>query len=193
MTDEEIEMLLRSIDPHKESTADGAIDAALQDVRAAPRRVLELWQEPFIGLSARAEQLLPLLEEAAVGVSQEAVSNTRSRQQLVSWFIAGYGKVYNQACERLIAAFPDKRLIPLKPDRGPVEEENPPGRVCDEAYLNLRLLANLSESAATAQITRNEFLSRPDEEKDREIEEFQTLGKWNALVEEVEDDIAEGQ
>lgn len=188
MTEEEINSRLAAIDPAKESTADQPIDDTLRDVRAASRRVIELWQNPMLGLNDRAEQVLAHLEESTISVVEEAAQNGRRRQQFAGWFVNSYPGLHARANERLVKAFSDKRLIPLNPKRGPAEEENPPARVCDEAYLQHRQLNNLSESTAMAQLTRDEFLSRTDEEKDREIQQLQTLGTWSAFVEELDDD-----
>lgn len=186
-------MFLAGIDPAREGTADEAVAAALSELRAPPRRVIEFWLEPNSGLAERAGQLLALLEESAISVIGEAVRDSQRRLQLARWFVESYANLHREASHRLATGFSDSRLIPLNPNRRPAEVENPPRRVCDEAYVQLRQLTNLSESAATAQITRDEFLGRPNDDQDREIHQVQTLHQWTRFVGEVEEDDEEGK
>ncbi|MFQ6008775.1 MAG: hypothetical protein ACE5K8_07485 [Candidatus Zixiibacteriota bacterium] len=64
-----------------------------------------------------------------------------------------------------------------------VEEAPVPKRVCDEAYLMMRVLFAL-EDEETRLMNTDAFLDLSDEERDAEIKRARESGKWSSLVDQ---------
>jgi len=70
---------------------------------------------------------------------------------------------------RLRRALRDLRRVDVPPEMAAIEEQDPPFRVCDEAYLALRRIAR-PEPVLQFSLESRHFLGLPDAEKDLEIE-----------------------
>jgi hypothetical protein len=78
----------------------------------------------------------------------------------------------------------DHRQIPPQPHFGPKPEgDNPPRRVCDEAYLSIRHLlhAALNDLEEEA-VNETAFLNSPEKARNAEIERAHSSGNWSRSV-----------
>ena len=75
-----------------------------------------------------------------------------------------------------------KTIVPPVQAIGAMEESLPPTRVCDEAYLQMRRLLNISEGQATNARAERAFLGFPEVRKDAEIRQARQDKTWTQLL-----------
>lgn len=75
-----------------------------------------------------------------------------------------------------------KAVVPPVDAGMSMEEILPPTRVCDDAYLQMRRLSNMSESAADNSLAERAFLNYPDARKDATIHQARQDKTWTQLL-----------
>ena len=91
-----------------------------------------------------------------------------------------------QVAEQLRARLGDRRVVPIVPPPAYIEEQPPTRRVCDEAYILLRELANIGESRGAFALDSRAFLRMEDDAKDAEIASVVTGAPFTRFVEDAE-------
>jgi hypothetical protein len=76
----------------------------------------------------------------------------------------------------------DRRQAPPQQADAAMEEQPPPIRVCDEAYLQLRRLLNIEEGDPQYFLNARAFLNLGNAEKDAEIHRARKSRGWSRLV-----------
>ncbi len=118
--------------------------------------------------------LTPLLE-----ASEEAPPDVRVRDMKL--IVEAQRNNRNRIVAGLEAMLSDKTTLKLKTLPIGVEEVPPVRRVCDEAYLMMRLLFAI-EDEDTEYDNKDVFLEMTEEERDAEIERIRRTDKWTTLV-----------
>ncbi len=133
----------------------------------------------------KAERVLEGLRERGVGPCLEAAGAAGRGSTLdhVARAGSGYLAAQAEAVSHLADMMESKALLPATPQVGPpAEEQEPPGRECDHAYLLTRRMLKADESELVRTLTRREFLNLPREQRDREITRYRETGKWGTFV-----------
>ena len=179
-----IEAEIRELNPDDPKQVDSLRQVIQERAWKQTRKIVELLHGDDEKASQNAMGMLmelgdlpltPLLE-ASENASPEA--RVRDFKQVVQLQLENR----NRIVKTLEAMLADKTT--LKPTMFPigVEEIPPSRRVCDEAYLLMRLLFALEDEATTF-ANKETFLNMTDEERDAEIERAQKTGKWINLTE----------
>jgi hypothetical protein len=165
-----------------ERIAESIRTEALHDWRQAAPLVLSFEGE----LAAKSSELLQRGDEMSVTpLTDDALPLTAGQDVMTTQMLA----VAQIRVRQIIAAalprlLNDRRQMP-PPERRGTPPETPPvvRRVCDEAYLLLRRLANISEDQDQYIFNSDAFLSLPEAERDQEIVTVNSGGPWKVWVE----------
>ena len=181
-----IEAEIRELNPDDTKQMDSLKEMIQERAWRQTRKIVELLhsedetarQNAMALIMQLGDLSLPPLLEASGEASPE--NRVRDLKQAVDLQLANR--------TRLVAALDsmmDDRTV-LKPTMLPigVEEVPPPRRVCDEAYVMMRLLFAL-EDEETQFANKDVFLDMTDEERDAEIKRARETQKWISLTEEV--------
>jgi hypothetical protein len=157
----------------------------MDDAREAVRAAVELWSGVNPNHEQKAASILSELDELAFVPLTEHGDPPDPRHRV--WFLRLAGNSYMQPRAKLIAVInrmlDDRRIPPVQPMAGPPLEENPPPlRVCDEAYLVHRQLLNFSESREQFYQNAHQFQSLSESEKDAEIQNLKKSNTWKRLT-----------
>ena len=186
--DSDLEALLARIDPRRPETADPVAQDFLEAAREGPAGAVEQWLDPQRRLRRPAADLLARLDEAALQPLTAAELSIYDRLEAARWLAGSLTGLHNQVIRRLEAALGDQRVVPLPEGCHPEEEPDPETRVRDRAYLELRAIQNLAESFLTYDITAQDFLHHPREDKDNEVSRRQRGMPWQEFVDDVGED-----
>jgi hypothetical protein len=127
------------------------------------------------------------LEETAV----ESLASKIAEQKLVPETSLAIAMVHgvlvaeSMVAGRLKAALKDSRLVSQPPRLQMLEEVGPPYRVCDAAYIALRLILN-PESYMQHLMEKHHFLSLSDADKNQEIESWSRTGSFTRFLEDMD-------
>ncbi|HTS62657.1 MAG TPA: hypothetical protein VMH28_11580 [Candidatus Acidoferrales bacterium] len=148
--------------------------------------LVEEYRKDLSGLqSAAPSSVIVHLEETAV----EALASKIAGQKLVPETSLAIAMVHgvlvaeSMVAGRLKAALQDSRLVPQPP--GLMEEVGPPYRVCDAAYIALRLVLN-PESYLQHLMEKHHFLSLSDADKNQEIESWLRTSSFTRFLDDMD-------
>jgi len=181
-----IEAEIRELNPDDPKQVDSLKQMIQERGWKQTRKIVELLHSDDEKLSQNAMGILmelgdlsltPLLE-----ASEEASPEARVRdlKQVVELQLNNR----NRLVKNLEAMLIDKTVLPPKILPIGVEEVPPIRRVCDEAYLMMRLLFAIEDEDAEFD-NKDAFLEMSDEERDAEIERVRDSQKWITLVEKL--------
>jgi hypothetical protein len=177
-----IEASVRELDPNDEAQIDSLAEfirgRALKDVL----KVLEIMRGEDEDAADRAGYVVaelgnlplrPILDSLDIEQPQDALWEMR---QVLKMHVEDRSQIVSRLKELL----EDKSLLPSPFPPGQAEEDPVERRVCDEAYLMMRLLLAIEDEDA-AKENEEVFLDMSDEERDREIERLKNSGEWIML------------
>jgi hypothetical protein len=186
MTDEELTRRTRALDP-EDRAGIAALGRALRDEALVPARaVLRYWQ----GFPQKAPAAVGAMGETALAplLQAETPASAGGRVALARAIAEAIFSLERRIFARFYNFYQDGREVPPPEETGPSEEPEPDYRVCDEAYVLLRQLANYRESEEQFLMNRDAFLNMPDELKDDEIRKARDTVEFSALVEDLEEE-----
>ena len=169
---EPLERRLRSIDLDDENALDAVTAAARDRGRESASAATELWHSFDFRVSGRAGAVLQRLGDLAVSplmAPPDQVADSRQVWALRTADAAERG-LRRRVAGRITAALSDRRAVPPGAEVGGMDETPPPRRVCDEAYLLLRKLEHLGETAEDYYMNERAFLRSEETERDHEIQ-----------------------
>jgi hypothetical protein len=186
VTREGFEQQLAQLRAPDEQAITSLVTAYLKDVDEGLTALVRLAGagEP-VGSKARSI-LGRLRETTAKPLGQEI----RGKEAPETWMLLSLAKAVTVAEEavttRLKAALSDARRIepPSTPD---IEEQEPPFRVCDEAYLALRHISSM-ESSLRSSLESRRFLALPDEQKSEEIRNYVKTKSFTRFAYDIDED-----
>ena len=135
----------------------------------------------------KAVSLMAQLEETATAAlggvlaGQKPVPDTALLMDLST----GFGAAEKAVLDRLKSAVSDGRMVPRPREMGPVEEQGPRYRDCDEAYVALRRILH-SESLLQHAMEARHFLALPETDKNREIESWRRSAAFTRYLDDVD-------
>jgi hypothetical protein len=187
--------LLEQLRPLDEAKVRDLASSLAEAARGAPRAAVEVALGADERASIKARRLLLGMEELAIVPLAEAprAPAAEARVFLIRQAVEAELALRRKVIARLDALLDDRSPVPIRVD-GPIEQEPPPRRVCDEAYLLMRRMVHLGEDRTEAAVDAGMFLDAPDEFKDAEIKKARASNTWNrALTGEDIEDFFEGR
>jgi len=181
-----IEAEVREINPDDPKQVDSLKQMVQERAWKQTRKIVEILHSDDEEASQKAMGLLMELGDLALTplleASEEASPEARVRdlKQVVGIQLGNRARIV-QVLESMLS---DKTTLPPKMLPIGMEEIPPPRRVCDEAYLLMRLLFAL-EGEETRFANKDAFLEMTDEDRDKEIERARKTKKWINLMEEI--------
>lgn len=181
MTQEQLNAALRRLDPDRQAD----LLALAQEVRDASRtpvaQVVNAWAGEDSEQSEKAMILLDELEEQPIVPLLEAPEDlpVERRVWMLRSVVAMEAELRERVAERLAAMLDDKTPVPMAEQIGPEPEEKPKERrVCDEAYMQMRLLVNGDPDPEAYYLNVDAFLDLTEDERDAEMEKTRNTGEW---------------
>ncbi|MCI0329964.1 MAG: hypothetical protein L0196_03300 [candidate division Zixibacteria bacterium] len=187
MKQEQLVEKLSKLEENQPAEIDSLAQQVVSEAREPVRAAVQHWQGYDPKMSAKAALLLSGLEELVVVPLLEAPNPSDLRQ--LNWslhtVVEAELELRKQTLEKFEKLLEDTRQIPIPPSLSPIkeEEEPPPRRVCDEAYLLLRLLLNYPESEEAYYMNARAFLDLEDREKNAEIAKWKKSRTWTLFAE----------
>jgi hypothetical protein len=155
----------------------------MQDAREAPDSAVRVWKQGG-QLSRQAMMIITQLGDLAL-VPLIAAGDPIPVSQVV-WSLrtqtAILTGIQTLVVRHIDALLSDVRRLPMRVDLGPSDERIPPVRICDEAYLQMRRLLNVEESAADYVASSQVFLNLPEDDKNAQILKARKSPAWIRLV-----------
>ena len=183
----ELNSQLRRLDTNDEQGLEKISNHILLEIRTPLEDVVHIWSLPDKKMSAKAAFLIDELKELAVDPLLKIDTSKDIKKNI--WRITTIVEVELALRTRIAAhldtLLDDHTLVPM-PDMGSIEEPPPPRRVCDEAYVLIRQLLNMSESREQQLMNIEEFLNLPKKEKDSEIAKIKKSKKWTEFLEDID-------
>ena len=177
-----VEALIRA-EPIPESVIDSLSRNVVAQALAPIRAVVPLLNDPDPRISAKAAHLLSGTGGLATAPLLESPEPRAPSDKL--WVM---GKVLRshlaergEIVARLDSMLDDRTLMDWGTVAG-TEEKPKPSRVCDQAYLLMRRILKVNESAIESIHERKAFLALSDREKDVEIQKAKGSHAWSNLV-----------
>lgn len=185
MKEPQVRQELHAMNPDDFEATTRLVESIKAEAREAPRVVIRLWLggQPD---SEKAALVFAKLDELVLDPVLEAFDQCTPVQQLWLMSIAVDSQVElrERLVAKLIPLLDDKSFLPDTGSEEAAEDETPPQRVCDEAYLLIRRLLKFNEDEVNYALNESEFLELPDQEKDEEIAKAMASKTWTTWVEE---------
>jgi hypothetical protein len=183
MTGEEARKRLLAIKPDDDMAVDALADEIERDSRAPLLGLARLQQSGQSGAET-AGAVLRALEELAVRAILDTAPRGPARRAGDSVGIAS--AACNAFADRfttdLTKLLDNTTRIPVPKSARPVEDPEPPRRLCDEAYLLLRRWQKPEEAALARELNRREFLRLEMAERDAEIDRYRRTKGWTEFA-----------
>jgi hypothetical protein len=179
---------LNRVDSTKRAEMDSLIELLANESRETARAAVALWVESDAIRASKAASLLIGFGDLAIIPLLEAPNppNSSQRVWLLRAVVEAELDLRGLIVARLDRMLDDKSPVPLPEDQGPIEEEPPPRRVCDESYVLMRKLVNFTESPEKYYMNVEAFLNLTNDEKDAEILKTRESHIWTQLIEDIE-------
>jgi hypothetical protein len=183
-----LERTLKKLIEEREGEAENAAAELLAEARQDPRAVVEFCLSSNQALAAAAQNLLLNLEETIIVPAIEAKPVIPDdRVWLAQAAVEAELSLRKRLAEHLKSLLDDGTLLPPRQKGRHVEQSEPPVRVCDQAYLELRRLLNLEESRRSQILEADRYLELTFEERNPHIQRLKTTQQWSNLLEEGEE------
>jgi len=188
MTHDQLIEQLKRLEAHQQAEMDALSERVAKEMRAPVRSGLTAWLDADPKLSANATAFLSNLEELAIVPLLNAPDTvpTDKRVWMLRTVAAAELELREKVVARIEKMLDDKTPVPPPKLIGRVEEKPLPRRVCDEAYMQLRMLLNTTEERGTYFLNCDAFLNLSEPERDDEIRKARQSRTWTKFVEEFE-------
>ncbi len=181
MTDDEITRDIEQLDPDQQPAVDDLARNLEEQAHAPIRAVVRAWANPDAQLSGNAAVVMDELGELPIVPLLGAEGELPPEKQMwrMQSVVAREQDLRERIETTLESMLDDKRPVSLSVTGGREEERRPPPRrVCDEAYMQLRLLVNADPDEETYYLNVDAFLDMPDQQRDAEIEKARSPREW---------------
>jgi hypothetical protein len=185
MADEQLIGEIRDLNPDDQLALDALAEKARQQARGPLETVVRAWADPDVGLSENAAVLMDELDDLPLAPLLDAPDDLPPEKQmwLMRSVVVRERDLRERVEARLLESMEDTRPVPISETFGRAEERRPPERrVCDEAYMQLRLLLGVDESLDGYYLNVDAFLDTPEPERDAEVEKARTSREWTQFV-----------
>jgi hypothetical protein len=186
MTPEQLVEELRQLKPEDEPGLRDLARRVQDDARAPLRSVVRAWLTGEAQLSSNALLLLDELEELPIVPLLETpeTASVERRVWVLRSVVAYEQELRDRMAAEIEGLMDDTTPVPVPQFPGPEPEEKPqPRRVCDEAYLQMRLLLNADPDPETHYLNADAFLDLPEAQRDAEIQKARTSRTWTQFQE----------
>jgi hypothetical protein len=181
-----LESVLKLIE-ERESETENVAAKLLAEARQDPRAVVEFCLSSNQALASAAQNLLLNLEETIIVPAIEAKPVKRDDGVwLAQVAVEAELGLRKRLAAHLKSLLDDKTLLPPRQKGRHVEQSEPPVRVCDQAYLELRRILNLGESRRSQILEAGRYLELTFDERDPHIQRLKRTQQWSNLLEEGE-------
>jgi hypothetical protein len=150
--------------------ADPILEAAQRESRGPARAAVRVWLRGDEDGRAKALVMLQALDDLAIVPLLELGPPVDVAQfgSYVRLLVSAEARLRAHLRSRLVELLRDRRPTPTPPSDGQ-EEKAPSHRVCDEAYIAMRRLANLGQEPYEELLAIRKFDSLSEPDRDREI------------------------
>ncbi len=184
MTGDQVRQELAEIEPTQFRRLAELARRISGDSRAPGQWLARAWASPEADQRRKARAVLVGLRELAIGpwLAQAGLAAGVGRIAAVDCTAQAYLAARQRVTDKLARMMQSKAAMPAPPPEPGIEEEEPPSRACDEAYLLARRLLRTGESELVITLNRSEFLRLDEGQRDAEIERYTKTDKWAVLV-----------
>ena len=184
MTENQLIEALRDLDPNQQPALDALVQKVVLSSRALPRAAVAHLDDPNRKVSDNALSVVTEIGELATVPLLEAHEppSPYDRVARMTLVVDGQLELREQIVTHLKKMLDDKAAVAYNRTL-PAEQEPPPSRVCDEAYVLLRRLLNSSEGEDEQLANTRFFLRLPEHRKDAEISKARVGKPWTKLTE----------
>lgn len=175
---------LSKLSPEDSAGLTALAQDVVREAREAVDTAVQAWQQGDEATSRKAMLVLAEVEDLALVPLIDA-GPARTVEQ-VMWSErtvgAGLAELQRRALRWIDNLLMDKRRAPVRKSVPPLEEQPPPVRVCDEAYLQMRRLLNVEEGKEKYFTNARAFLFLSDAQKDAEIQKARHSRAWTQFT-----------
>jgi hypothetical protein len=155
----------------------------LKDSRASGAAVAAVWQSGNPGLRQKARLVLNEMEEAALYPLLKTQGRLDPAEQVwqMTMVVETIAELRKSAAAMLDRQLTNKQPAPLPVMPG-AEGQNPPRRVCDEAYVQMSALIAADPKSDAFLSRMRQFAGQPEAARDAEIRRARQSAAWHALL-----------
>jgi hypothetical protein len=177
------EELLKRLAAADEAGLAPLADQLAADTLEAPRAVVHAWSAGKDEAAGKACLVAMQLREFLVdpAVDESGAAPAVRKVSLLEAAVEALLPLRRHALRQLDPSLKDPTELAADTLAEPLRKDEPPRRVCDEAYVYIRRLARLGNPAAEGLHTDAEFLAMPHAERDQEIRRWQLSKACRAL------------
>lgn len=148
------------------------------DSRESIEEAVRLWASGDEAMARKAAYVLGLLGDAAIGPLLDATAIYSPLQQVwrIRHMVNEQVHRRNEIVAELESLLGDKTEVPYPIEPVPIEEPPPDERVCDVAYILLRIILNPQADPEEHDLDVRFFRDLEFEERDTEIEKYLSNG-----------------
>lgn len=176
----ELKEALTNIDVNDRENLNNIAFELANDSRESIDEAVYLWLSGDPTMARKATQVLGLIGDMAIGPLLDATAVYKPLQQV--WRIRRIVKEQIQRRDEIVSKLKkllaDKTEIPYLIESGSIEEPTPDERVCDVAYMLLRVLLNPGADAEQHDFDEHFFRDLEYEDRDKEIEKYLFGNSW---------------
>lgn len=156
----------------------------IQEEREVPGVAVQMFKQGNPDTSKKAMITLGEIEEFGIVPLLDLTADLPTVRALWSLRTVGASLVHleRRVVRSIDKALEDRRQASPLQANAAMEEQPPPIRVCDEAYLQLRRLLNVEEGDTQYFLNARAFLNLGNTEKDAEIHRARKSRGWSRLV-----------
>jgi hypothetical protein len=156
----------------------------IREEREIPEAAVKMFKQGNPDTSKKAMITLGEIEEFGIVPLVDSTADLPTVRALWALRTVGANLVHLQrrAVRSIDKALEDRRQAPPPQSTAEMEEQPPPIRVCDEAYLQLRRLLHIEEGDPQYFLNARSFLNLGNTEKDAEIHRARKSRGWSRLV-----------
>jgi len=156
----------------------------IREEREIPEAAVKMFKQGNPDTSKKAMVTLGEIEEFGIIPLLDLTADLPPVRALWALRTEGASLVHlqRQVVRSFDKAMEDRRQAPPQQADAAMEEQPPPIRVCDEAYLQLRRLLNIEEGDPQYFLNARAFLNLGNAEKDAEIHRARKSRGWSRLV-----------
>jgi hypothetical protein len=171
----------------------GGLTALAQDLiregREIPSFTVQLYRQVDSDPSKKAMVLLGEIQEFGIvpllDLAAEPPSSGLTPERAL-WVLRTVGanllELQRHVVRSIDKALDDRRQTPTSKAEPALEEQPPPVRVCDEAYLQMRRVLNVEEGDDQYFLQARAFLNLGNVQKDAEILKARKMRVWSRIV-----------
>jgi hypothetical protein len=184
MTRQDFLSRLSSLNPEDSAGLTALAQDLIKDAREIPSLAVQLCQQGNPDTARKAMITMGEIEE--FGIVPLLDAGAQLSVDLALWRLRTVGvnivHLQRQVVRSIDKQLDDKRKAAAGKGKPQMEEQPPPVRVCDEAYLQMRRLLNVEEGEGQYFMNARAFLSWSDAQKDAEIGKARQSRTWSQMV-----------